>query len=153
MSDERDRLSLAYNTFFTDLYVPAPSDHQMTFRFVIAGKGNPAEEARLTLQLCLKAGEELETEAGKKILLGVERLELGPEQLGGWIRHQGWTLKIDPTARLVWPAYPYNPYTAAPEKELEHAVGTLSVPLRLKSKPGHFIRPDEQEVAFTLIAN
>src|SRR5438552_14499372 len=26
MGDERDRLSLAYNTFFTDLYVPTPSD-------------------------------------------------------------------------------------------------------------------------------
>jgi len=153
MSDERDRLSLAYNTFFTDLYVPAPSDHQMTFRFVIAGKGNPAEEAQLTLQLCLKAGEELETEAGKKIVLGAERVELGPDQLGGWIRHHGWTLKTDPTAKLAWPVYPYNPYAAAPEKELEHAVGTLSVPLHLKSKPGHFIRPHEQEIAFTLSAN
>jgi len=32
MRDDRDRLSLAYNTFFTDLYVPTPSDHQVTFR-------------------------------------------------------------------------------------------------------------------------
>ena len=153
MSDERDQLSLAYNTFFSDLYVPAPSGRQMTFRFVIAGKGNPAEEAQLTLQLCLKAGEGLETAAGKKIVLGAEHIELGPAELGGWIRHHGWTLKIDPTATLVWPAYPYNPYAAAPEKELEHAVGALSVPLRLKSKPGHFIRPREQEIAFTLSTN
>ena len=152
-SDERDRLSLAYNTFFTDLYVPAPSDQQVRFRFVIAGKGSPAEEAQLTLQLCLKAGEELETAAGKKIMLGAERVELGPEQLGGWIRHHGWMLKIDPSAKLDWPVYPYNPYAAAPETELKYAVGSLSVPLRLKSKQGHFIRPDEQEIVFTLGTN
>src|SRR5215831_7626855 len=96
MSDDGDRLSLAYNTFFTDLYVPPPSDREMTFRFVVAGKGTPPEEARLTLQLCLKPGEELETATGKKIALSAERVELGPEELGGWIRHHGWTLKMVP---------------------------------------------------------
>ncbi len=153
MRDDRDRLSLAYNTFFTDLYVPAPSDHQVTFRFVITGKGAPSDEAQLTLQLCLKAGEELETAAGKKLLLGSERVDLGPEELGGWIRHHGWTLKIDSTARLVWPVYPHNPYADAPETGLEHAVGTLPVPLRLKPQPGRFVRPGEQEIAFTLTAD
>ena len=150
MSDDGDRLSLAYNTFFTDLYVPAPSDQEMTFRFVVAGKGTPPEEARLTLQLCLKPGEELETATGKKIALSAERVELGPEELGGWIRHHGWTLKVDPTAKLAWPVYPYNPYAAAPEKELRYAVGALSVPLHLKSQPGRYVRPNEQEIAFTL---
>jgi len=153
MRDDHDRLSLAYNTFFTDLYVPTPSDHQVTFRFAITGKGTPSEEAQLTLQLCLKAGEELETAAGKKVLLGSERLDLGPEELGGWIRHHGWTLKIDPTARLVWPVYPHNPYADAPEKGLEHAVGALWVALRRKPQPGRFVRPGEQEIAFTLAAD
>jgi hypothetical protein len=153
MREDRDRLSLAYNTFFTDLYVPTPSDHQVTFRFVITGKGTPSEEAQLTLQLCLRAGEELETAAGKKVLLGSERLDLGPEELGGWIRHHGWTLKIDSTARLVWPVYPHNPYADAPEKGLEHAVGALWVPLRLKTQPGRFVRPSDQEIAFTLVAD
>ena len=150
MSDDGDRLSLAYNTFFTDLYVPAPSDQEMTFRFVVAGKGTPPEEARLTLQLCLKPGEELETATGKKIALSAQRIELGPVELGGWIRHHGWTLKVDPTAKLAWPVYPYNPYAAAPEKELRYAVGALSVPLHLKSQPGRYVRPNEQEIAFTL---
>jgi hypothetical protein len=153
MSDEGDRLSLAYNSFFTDLYVPAPSDHEMTFRFVVAGKGTPPEEARLTLQLCLKPGEELETATGKKIVLGGERVDLGPEELDGWIRHHGWTLKMDPAAKLVWPVYPYNPYAAAPEKELKYAVGALSVPLHLKSQPGRYVRPNEQEIGFTLGRN
>lgn len=100
----------------------------------------------------MKAGEELETGAGKQFVLGTEQLNLGPDALGGWIRHHGWTLKVDPEARLVWPVHPYNPYANGPEPGLEHAVGALSVPLRLKSKAGHYVRPAEQEIDFTLKA-
>jgi len=121
-------------------------------RFLITGEGTPAEEPRLTLQLCLKPGEELETGAGQKLELGETRVELAPEALGGWIRHHGWTLKFDPTARLVWPIHPYNPYQAAPEPGLEHSVGALSVPLRLKSQSG-FVRPTEQQIVFSLTAH
>jgi hypothetical protein len=122
----------------------------MTFRFVVTGKGTPSEEARLTLQLCLKPGEELETATGKKIVLGAKRVELGPEELGGWIRHHGWMLKMEPAAKLVWPIYPWNPYAAGPETELKYAVGALSVPLRLKAQPGRFVRPNALEIAFTV---
>jgi hypothetical protein len=152
MNDIEDRLSLSYNTFFSDLRVPAPADNRVTLRFTITGEGTPPEEAQLTLQLCLKPGEELETASGQRIKLGPEHLDLGPEALGGRIHHHGWTLEFDPTARLVWPIDPYNPYAAAPETTLDHAVGALSVPLRLKSRPGHFVRPDEQEIQFTLTA-
>src|SRR5260370_31369218 len=86
MNEQQDRLSLAYNTFFADVYVPAPSEQELSVRFSITGKGRPAEEARLTLQLVLKAGETLETRAGQKIRLGAERIELGPQELSGWIR-------------------------------------------------------------------
>jgi hypothetical protein len=104
----------------------------------------------VTLQLVLKSGETLETGAGRKIVLGSEPVELAPEAIGGWLRHRGWTLHVDPAARLVWPIYPYNPYAGAPETTLEHAVGALSVPLRLKSRPGHYVRPGEQEIAFSI---
>jgi len=151
MSEERDRLSLAYNTFFSDLNVPTPSDTELQFRFVITGKGTPAEEAQLTLQLCLKAGETLETAAGRKIVLGSERIELPAEALGGWLRHHGWTLKVDPASRLVWPIYPFDPYANGPETSLEHAVGALSVPLRTKAQRDRYVRPSEQEIPFTLV--
>ena len=42
-------------------------------------------------------------------------------------RHRGWTLKIDPTARLTWPVYPFDPYRNAPEKDIRRAVGALTV--------------------------
>jgi hypothetical protein len=150
MDEKQDRLSLAFNTFFSDLYMPRPSENELSFRFVISGRGEPAEDPRLTLQLCLKAGEPLETGSGRKVMLGADRVELPPADLNGLIRHHGWTMKVDPTARLVWPVYPHNPYANAPETNIEYAVGALSIPLRLKSRPGHYIRANEQEIAFTL---
>jgi hypothetical protein len=148
MSDERDRLGLAYNSFFTELEVAPPSATQVAFRFGIVERGR-AEGARLTLQLCLKAGEALETSAGR-IVLGAERVELGPEQIGGSIRHRGWTLRVPPEARLTWPVFPFNPYGNGPETALAHAVGALSVPLRPEERPGAEARTRTQEIAFTL---
>ena len=153
MSDQQDRLSLAYNTFFSDLYVPPPSEAELRLRFVVTGKGSPPEQPKLTLQLCLKAGEPLETGAGKKLTVDTERIELGPADLGGLIRHHGWSMQVDPTASLIWPVYPHNPYADAPETQLEHAVAALSVPLRLKSRPGKYVRPNEQEILFVLTAH
>jgi len=142
MSDERDRLALSYNRFFSVLEVPAPSDNALTLRFVITPRGKIAD-AQLNLQLCLKAGQELETGAGRKLVLDGARIELGPEEIGGWIRHNGWTLKTDARARLAWPVYPFNPYADAPETSLERAIGTLSVPLA----------PAAQQITLVLQAN
>ena len=148
MSTERDRLSLAYNTFFADLYVPSPTDTELAFRFAITGKGTPSEDPKLTLQLCLKSGETLETASGGRIAIGPERIELSGAALGGWVRHHGWTLTVDSSSSLIWPIFPHNPYADGPEKSLEHAVAALSVPLQLKK--GKFIRPGEQEIVFSL---
>ena len=152
MSDKEDRLSLAYNTFFSDLFLPLPTSDELSLHFRIGARGSPADSARLTLQLVLKAGETLETGAGKKISLGADRIELGPGELGGVIRHHGWSLKVDPTARLVWPVYPFNPYANGPETSLTWAVGALSVdvaPKKLSSTSTH----KEQEIDFVITAN
>ena len=130
MGEEQDRLSLAYNTFFSELYVTKPSETALSFHFSNTGRGRPADDPRLTLQLCLKHGETLETATGRKITLGRDRIELSPDDLGGWIRHHGWRLKFDPTARLVWPIYPHHPYTDAPEKGLSRrrrAIGSFAI--------------------------
>jgi hypothetical protein len=150
MSEGGDRLALAYHRFFSELAVTITPAAALQLRFTLTGRGTPPEEARLTLQLCLRSGEELETGAGRRCLLGAERIELGPEELGGWIAHRGWRLRLDPTARLAWPVYPYNPYRNAPETGLEHAVAALSVPLRFSAQPGRPIRAAEQEILFTL---
>jgi hypothetical protein len=117
---------------------------------VVTGVGQPPEEAQLVLQLCLKSGEPLETATGARFVLGAERLDLGPEAFGDWILHHGWRLRLDPSAQLAWPVYPYNPYRNAPETSLAHAVGTLSVPLRFHPQSGRTVRPGEQEILLTL---
>lgn len=153
MSETQDRLSLAFNTFFSDLYVPAPLDTKLSLRFVIAGRDKPADDPMLTLQLKLKAGETLETGAGRTVVLGPERINLGPDDLGGWIRHHGWTLRVTTETRLVWPVYPFNPYANGPEVQIEQAVGALQTPLRLKPETAKYVRPNEQEITFVLEVN
>lgn len=150
MTDSQDRLSMAYNQFFVDIETSPPSTEETEFRVWITGKGPAPEQALLNLQLCLKAGEELETGTGRRIKLSAEPLEISAQELGGLVRHHGWTLKTDPAARLVWPVYPFNPYRNGPETRVEQAVGALSVPLRLNPQPGRYIRSREQEIRVTL---
>lgn len=150
MSPSEDRLSLAYNTFYSDLYIPTPSANELALKFKITERSGPTQNGRLTLQLVLKAGEILETGAGKKITLGADRVELGPADLGGSIRHHGWTMRIDPAARLVWPVFPFNPYGNAPETNLEWAVGALTVDLHPVKPPDPAIRHRSQEIDFLI---
>ena len=89
-------------------------------------------------------------DATGRIQIYVQAKELGPEAIGAWIRHHGWTMYVDPAAGLVWPVHPFNPYANAPEEGLAHAVAALSVPIRLQAKPGHPVRPNEQEIKFRL---
>jgi hypothetical protein len=151
MGEARDRLGLAYNTFFAELEVARPAADRMEFRFHIVERGQ-AEAAQLTLQLVLKPGEALET-GSSRIVPGEERIELGPEELGGLIRHNGWTLQTDPTARLIWPIHPFSPYANGPETTLRYAVAALSVPLNLQVRPDASTRFRTQVISFTLEVN
>ena len=94
----------------------------------------------------------METAGGAKVTVGNDAIALGPEQIGGSIRHHGWTLQVDPAARLTWPVHPFNPYANAPEQGLDHAVAALSIPIRLQAKAGHPVRPNEQQIVFRLSA-
>ena len=92
----------------------------------------------MTLQLVLKPGQTLETGTGRKIILGKDKIELSDEELGGLIRHNGWTLRLPRGMRLTWPVYPYNPYRAKPETELALAIGTLSILFRSENQEFQF---------------
>jgi hypothetical protein len=151
MSEAQDRLSLAYNTFWADVLVPRPTANEIGFRFAVTGVNQPPDESQLTLQVVLRPGEPIETGAGRRFTVGAERIDLSPEDLGGSIRHHGWTMTLDPGATLAWPVYPFNPYADQPETSLEYAVAALKVPLRLKSQPGHNVRPKEREIAFSIV--
>jgi hypothetical protein len=151
VTNDSMRLSLGYNTFFADLYMTARPGKEFPFNFVITGIGRPAEQASLNLQLCLKAGETLETATGQKIVLGTDKINLTPEMIGGWIKHHGWTLRMDEHASIVWPVYPYQPYgNDHAEKDIKYAVGALSVPLQQQERKGSYVRANEQEIRFIL---
>jgi len=129
MTGEENRLSLAYNSFFAVMEVAIPSEKEVALRFHITPKGRGAE-SQLNLQLCLKQGQILETGAGRKLLVNSARIDLPAEEIGGRLRHNGWTLRTDLASRLIWPVFPHNPYSDAPETGLERAVATLSTPLQ-----------------------
>lgn len=72
------------------------------------------------------------------------------KDLGGSIRHAGWTLEFDSGARLRWPVYPYNPYRNGPETRLDLAVAALSFPLELRADPKRYVRPRERTIRVKL---
>jgi hypothetical protein len=119
------------------------------FRFTITPKSR-APEGQVNLQIVLRPGETLETATGRKIVLGSEKLELGPESIGAWIRHRGWTLHVDPSTLLTWPVFPFNPYSNAPIESLNSAVGVVSVPLTARRDASTPLGGGKQEVAFSL---
>src|SRR5260370_30916509 len=110
------RLSLAHNTFWSELYVEPPSERELKFRFVINGKGRPPEEAFATLQLVMKPGQELETGSGRKIVLGSQPMDLKSETIGGSIRCGGGGLRVGPAARVALAPYPRSPHPKAREQ-------------------------------------
>jgi len=129
-----DRLSLAYNSFWADLRARPRADSRLEIAVEITEQGR-IEEAQLALQLVLKPGDAIETAKGR-IVLGADPVEI--EDIGGRLRHHGWTLTVDAPARLAWPVFPFNPYTNGPETSLERAVGTLTIALRPGAKTGPF---------------
>ena len=142
MDESGDRLSLAYNTFFADLRVGPPTGNTVTIEVTVVERGR-MEDARLTLQLRLKAGEALET-AASKVVVGAERIDAP----AGRIRHAGWTVRTDaPGATLAWPVFPFNPYANGPETSLDHAVAAFSIPLRPAAAEG---RPRLKTQTFTI---
>jgi hypothetical protein len=133
MDEERDRLALAYNTFFAELTVPTPSERRLELNVTTTFKYGEAN-SQLTLQLVLKPGQRIETAAGRNVILGDEPLCWDDADLGGWIRHNGWTMQLPVGTRLTWPVYPFNPYHNRPETDLSWAVGALCVPLRAEAQ-------------------
>jgi hypothetical protein len=133
MGRKCDTLSLAYNVFFASVEVPAANDKKLSLNIRTFYKWGEATN-ELHLQLMLKNGQELTTGSGKKIILGESKLDLGDEELGGSLTHNGWTMHIPPGIRLRWPVYPFNPYKDAPETNISKAIGLLTLPLQLKDE-------------------
>ncbi|MCC6288994.1 MAG: hypothetical protein IT249_14010 [Chitinophagaceae bacterium] len=137
MAETADTLALAYNVFFATLSVPKPSADQLKFTINTTYKLDSAVSF-MNIQLMLIAGKKLETAAGRKIILRDEIIDWGDAELGGWIKHNGWTLMIPTGMHLSWPVLPFDPYKNRPEKELSRAIGRLYVPLKNEDQKFEF---------------
>jgi len=152
MTEEGDSLGVAHRRFFAVLELPPPRSDSLDMRFSIVERGRGRmSESRLNLQLVLKAGEFLET-AHKKIMLGEDRFELRPEEIGGFVRHRDWTISVDPRATLTWPVFGFNPYRNAPETDLRYAVGVLTVPLEVEPVEEWALNWRRQKIVFRISA-
>jgi len=101
-------------------------------RFRITQRGEAADSARLTLQVVLKAGEALETGAGKKMTLDADRIELGPA------RSRPFLAQSRPMHRQLAVAEHHRPGLLAIPDHLPSSL------LALLAWPGHLLRRQPQ---------
>ncbi len=80
-----------------------------------------------------RLGQPVETATGEKLTLGNEPFNLPADRLAGWIAHAGYRVTIPPTASLLWPVLPHNPYRADGHATLEEA----RLVLRIRLDPAH----------------
>jgi hypothetical protein len=57
---------------------------------------------------------------------------------------------VDNSARLVWPVLPFNPYRNAPETDMRHAIGVLTVPVQVHPPAAGALNWRRGEIAFEL---
>ena len=128
-----DRLALAYNTFFAELRMHPATQQAIAFDVSTTPRSKTSSR-QIAFQLYLRPGQFLETQGGTSVLLGENDVHLAADQIGGWIRHNGWTFHVPSGTRLDWPVRPFNPYANAPETTIEHAVGVIARPLEVHSE-------------------
>jgi len=80
------------------------------------------------LTLLPKLEQPLATDAGRKIIIGKEPVELAPAQIGGAIGYNGYRLIVPASATLRWPALQHNPYTKDGHSTLDHARLVVTIP-------------------------
>lgn len=144
MDGARDRLSLAYQRFFGDLFISPPSPEELDLRWNITGMGPAPDQAQMALQVIVKPGAALACGA-HEFVAGKEPIRCTAADLAGSLKHNGWRMSLPPGAEFRWPVAPYNPYTARPEYRLERAVGVITIPLTFHGSTHPWVRPGEHQ--------
>lgn len=81
------------------------------------------------LTLLPRVSQPLETSTGQKLTLGDKPIALSGQPLGSWITHAGYRVHLPPTATLLWPVLPHNPYRADGHATLGEARLVIRIPL------------------------
>jgi len=124
-------LNLTYGPQRCCIRILPKDDRTLQYRLQTTGESGLPVAAHLTLMP--HCGRPLETAAGRKFVLGDAPIELGPDQIGGWISHNGCRLRLPATASLHWPRLPHNPYTKDGRSHPQDGRIEIAIPL----DPGH----------------
>jgi hypothetical protein len=120
-------LSLTYGPETCRVRIVPKSDRVL--ELVVEGTVQSDLPTAAHLTLIPHLGKLLETAAGRKHVLKAEPIALAADQIGGWIDHGGYRLRLPPRATLQWPALPHNPYRADGCATVDEARLVLHVPL------------------------
>lgn len=101
-----------------------------TLRCTIGASGASELPVKANLTLIPRFGKPLQTAAGQTLTLGRQPIALGAEQVGAWVAHGGYRLKLPPGATLTWPALPHNPYRADGHATPEEGRIVIQIPLQ-----------------------
>jgi hypothetical protein len=104
-----------------------PKDDR-TLEYALEGATVPDLATAAHLTLIPHLDKPLETAAGQKLTLGEAAVALSANQLGEWIAHAGYRLRVPPTASLRWPVFPHNPYRADGHATLQEARLVVDIP-------------------------
>jgi hypothetical protein len=102
---------------------------ERTLRCTIGATAASELPVKAHLTLIPRFGKPLQTAAGQKLTLGREPIALGAGQVGAWVAHGGYRLKLPPAATLTWPALPHNPYRADGHATPEEGRIVIQIPL------------------------
>ena len=124
-------LDLAYGPETCRVRLAVGDEHTLACRLEATCESGLPVAAHLTLLPHL--GELLATGGGQELVLGESPIELSPDQVGGWVAHAGWRVRVPACASLHWPALPHNPYRK--DGRGEPSEGRLEV--RIPFQAGH----------------
>ncbi len=130
-------LNLSYGPQACKVRIRVKSDRTLEYHVEAPDPGKLPVAAHLTLIPHLK--QPLMTGQGRTLKLTDERLDLSSDQLGGSIKHAGWSLHLPPGASLHWPALPHNPYRKDGRAGPEEGRIELRIPLE-KHSPEALVR-------------
>jgi hypothetical protein len=101
-------LDLTYAPETCRVRVVPKDDRTLEYRVTATTTAGLPVAAHVTL--IPRLGKPLETAAGQKTVLGEEPIRWTPKQLGDWVAHAGYRLRVPSSANLNWPVLPHNPY-------------------------------------------
>jgi len=100
-----------------------------TLEYVVEATGGGELPVAAHLTLLPRLGKPIATAGGMETTLFAEPIEWSAEQVGGQLRHAGFSLDLPTTASVHWPTLPHNPYRKDGRAEASEGRIEVRIPL------------------------